>query len=70
MALGAVKWFNTKKGYGFLSPDEGDRDVFVHITALHRVGLESLSDGQRVEFSIQQNIEGRTSAGDIRLITD
>ncbi len=68
MALGVVKWFNQKKGYGFLSPDEGDRDVFVHITVLQRAGLDTLSDGQRVEFSIQQNIEGRTAAGEVRLI--
>lgn len=68
MALGVVKWFNQKKGYGFLAPDEGDRDVFVHITVLQRAGLDTLSDGQRVEFSIQQNIEGRTAAGEVRLI--
>lgn len=68
MALGVVKWFNIKKGYGFLTPDEGDRDVFIHITSVRRAGLEILEDGQRVEFSIQQNFEGRTTADDIRLI--
>ena len=67
MALGVVKWFNKKKGYGFLAPDEGDRDVFVHVSILHKHGLTSLEEGQRVEFSIHQNHEGRTMADDVRL---
>ena len=55
MAIGTVKWFNTKKGYGFIAPEGGDKDVFVHISALEKAGLHSLDEGQKVEYELQQN---------------
>ena len=58
MATGTVKWFNTKKGFGFIAPDEGDKDVFVHITAVHEAGLQGLDEGQKVTFEIQDDAKG------------
>lgn len=66
MATGAVKWFNHKKGFGFITPDLGPRDVFVHITAVRRSGLERIEDGQRVEFELAQGGDGRLSAQGLR----
>jgi cold shock protein len=62
MAKGTVKWFNTTKGYGFIAPEGGKKDVFVHITALERAGLRSLADGQAVTFDIETSRDGRESA--------
>ncbi len=55
MARGAVKWFNSQKGYGFIQPTDGGRDVFVHISAVERAGLSSLNEGQQIEFEIKEN---------------
>ncbi len=66
MTTGTVKWFNTNKGYGFISPDEGNQDVFVHITALEEAGLRQLDDGQRVTYEIATN-KGRESAVELKL---
>jgi CspA family cold shock protein len=52
MAIGTVKWFNTQKGYGFIQPDDGSKDVFVHITAVEAAGMRSLNEGQKVSFEI------------------
>ncbi len=62
MAKGTVKWFNETKGFGFIAPDGGKKDVFVHITALERAGLRSLKDGQPVTFDIEAGRDGRESA--------
>ena len=67
MATGTVKWFNTTKGYGFIAPDEGGNDVFVHITALESAGLRSLNEGQKVSYEIATN-KGRQAAADIKLV--
>ena len=58
MATGTVKWFNTTKGYGFIQPDEGGRDVFVHATAVEAAGLRSLNEGQKVSFDIVPDARG------------
>ena len=68
MATGTVKWFNSEKGYGFIAPDEGGKDVFVHITAVRDAGLEGLQDNQKVEFEIQPGRDGRTAATDLKLL--
>ena len=67
MASGTVKWFNGTKGYGFIQPDDGGADVFVHISAVQAAGLRSLNEGQKVNFELQSN-KGRTSA--VNLKTD
>ena len=67
MASGTVKWFNGNKGYGFIAPEEGEKDVFVHITALQAAGLESLDVGQAVTFEIETASDGRESATNIKL---
>ncbi|MEM7198560.1 MAG: cold-shock protein [Pseudomonadota bacterium] len=69
MANGIVKWFNTQKGYGFIAPDDGDKDVFVHISALQAAGIDRLDDGQKVSFELASN-KGRTSAANIQLLND
>lgn len=69
MAQGKVKWFNPTKGFGFIQPDEGGEDVFVHITALERAGLRDLNDNQRVSFDLEDN-RGRTAAANLKLLDD
>ncbi len=67
MATGTVKWFNSEKGYGFIQPDEGGKDVFVHISAVQRAGLQGLQDGQKVEYEIATE-RGREAAGDLKAL--
>lgn len=59
MATGTVKWFNTTKGFGFIAPDGGGKDVFVHVTAVQRAGLQALSEGQRVSFDVVDDRKGK-----------
>ena len=68
MQKGTVKWFNPTKGYGFIRPSTGDKDVFVHISAVERAGLSGLAEGQRVEYELQQGRDGRASAGNLKLV--
>ena len=62
MTTGTVKWFNAQKGYGFITPSDGSRDVFVHISAVERAGLSTLKDGQQVSFDLERGQQGKTSA--------
>ena len=66
--LGTVKWFNTTKGYGFIKPDNAAKDVFVHITAVERANLRSLSEGQRVSYEIQKGRDGRDAAANLTIV--
>ena len=66
MPSGTVKWFNTTKGYGFIQPEDGSKDVFVHISAVERAGLRSLVDGQKVTFNIEQGRDGKSAAVDLQ----
>ena len=68
MATGTVKWFNADKGYGFIAPDEGGKDVFVHITAVHEAGLRSLDENQKVRYELQAGRDGRSSAGSLQAL--
>ena len=65
MANGTVKWFNSTKGFGFIQPDDGGKDVFVHISAVERAGLGGLNEGQKVAFELQTE-RGRTAAVDLK----
>ena len=65
MPKGKVKWFNKTKGYGFIEPEEGDNDVFVHISAVKNSGMEDLDEGQELEFEIVEN-NGKTSAENLK----
>ena len=66
---GAVKWFEAEKGYGFISPDGGGKDVFIHITALQRSGLQSLEEGQKVNFEVSPGRDGRMAADRIKVVS-
>ena len=68
MANGTVKWFNTTKGYGFIEPEGGKRDVFVHATALEQAGISALEDGQKVTFEVEAGRDGRESATNLALV--
>lgn len=70
MPTGSVKWFNPQKGFGFIAPDGGDKDVFVHISVLERSGIGSLQEGQKVEFELGQDQKGRVSVEQLSLIDD
>ena len=68
MTIGTVKFFNTSKGFGFISPEGGGKDVFVHATALERAGMSGLNEGQKVSFEIQTDRRtGKTSAGNLQI---
>ncbi len=68
MPTGTVKWFNATKGYGFIAPDDGGKDIFVHISAVERAGLKGLNDNQKVGYTLASGRDGRESAGDLQLI--
>ncbi len=66
MPNGTVKWFNTTKGYGFIAPEDGGKDVFVHISAVERSGMTGLADNQKVSFELREGRDGRTMASDLK----
>jgi len=66
MATGTVKWFNAQKGYGFIQPDDGTKDVFVHISAVERANLGSLHEGQKLSFELERGQQGKFSAVNLR----
>jgi CspA family cold shock protein len=69
MAIGTVKWFNSTKGFGFIQPEDGSADVFVHISAVERAGLGSLSEGQKLSFdAVRDPRRGKTSAESLRVL--
>lgn len=68
MPTGTVKWFNTTKGYGFIAPDDGGKDIFVHISAVEKAGLTGLADNQKVEFEMIEGRDGRQSAGELKAV--
>ncbi len=65
MATGTVKWFNPTKGFGFIEPSDGGKDVFVHISAVQNAGLTGLADGQKIDYEIETDRQGRSSAGSL-----
>ena len=67
MATGTVKWFNAQKGFGFIQPDDGGKDVFLHVSAVEQAGIAPPAEGQRVSYELQQDRSGRTAAGNLRL---
>ena len=66
MAVGTVKWFNAQKGYGFIQPEDGTKDVFVHISAVERAGMNSLREGQKLSYELERGQQGRTSAVNLK----
>ena len=68
MSAGKVKWFNSTKGYGFIQPDDGSRDVFLHISAVERAGLRTVVDGQKISYDLEQGRDGKTSAENVQVI--
>lgn len=68
MATGTVKWFNPTKGYGFIEPDEGGKDVFVHVSAVERAGMDGLSEGQKVSYDLEEGRNGKMAAGNLQAV--
>ena len=68
MATGTVKWFNPAKGYGFIEPEDGGKDAFVHISAVERAGLSGLTEGQKVSYELQTGQNGKTSAENLTIV--
>ena len=68
MATGTVNWFNATKGYGFIQPDDGSKDVFVHVSDVQRSGLQGLNEGDKIDFELQKGQQGKISAGNLRKI--
>ena len=68
MATGTVKWFNATKGFGFIQPDDGSKDAFVHISAVERAGMSTLNDGQKVSYELQAGRDGKSSAEDLKAL--
>ncbi|MBM3583744.1 MAG: cold-shock protein [Alphaproteobacteria bacterium] len=68
MSQGTIKWFNSAKGYGFIAPDDGSKDVFVHISAVERAGLSGLNEGQKVRYDLQNGRDGKVSAENLSLV--
>lgn len=66
MSTGTVKWFNPAKGYGFIAPDDGAKDVFVHISAVERSGMGNLREGQRVSFELERGQQGKVAAVNLK----
>jgi CspA family cold shock protein len=66
MSTGSVKWFNATKGYGFIQPDDGSKDVFVHISAVERSAIGNLNEGQKISYDVQQGQQGKLSAENLR----
>jgi len=68
MPTGTVKWFNAQKGYGFIQPEAGGSDVFVHIPAVERAGMSSLNEGQKVSYELEKGKQGKTSAVNLQAV--
>jgi CspA family cold shock protein len=68
MSTGTVKWFNAQKGYGFIQPDDGSKDVFVHISAVERSGIGNLNEGQKLSFDVQRGQQGKLSAENLKAV--
>lgn len=68
MTEGTVKWFNAQKGYGFINPDDGGKDAFVHISAVERAGLTSLNEGQKVSYDLVPGRDGKSAAENLKVI--
>lgn len=68
MSTGVVKFFNTAKGFGFIRPDDGSKDVFVHVSAVERAGLGTLNEGQKLSFELEQGKDGKSSAGELKAL--
>jgi len=68
MSKGTVKWFNGQKGFGFIQPDDGSKDVFVHISAVERAGWSGLNEGQHVAFDLERGQQGKTSADNLQAV--
>jgi CspA family cold shock protein len=66
MSVGTVKWFNSQKGYGFIQPEDGSKDVFVHISAVERSGMGNLSDGQKISYEVMRDQKGKLSAENLK----
>jgi CspA family cold shock protein len=67
MPTGTVKWFNKNKGFGFIAPEDGSKDVFVHASALEMAGIDSLAEGQKVQFEVQSGRDGKVSAQNLKV---
>ena len=69
MAIGNVKWFNPTKGFGFIEPEDGSQDAFVHISAVEQAGLSELNEGQKVEYELETGRNGKTSATSLSIVS-